>query len=352
MNSYAQLKVAQQSRAVANTHLQNDQGPIATSQLNPLGELQERANLSPEVRHVAQMKQMLNGSSHASAPSRSKENQTGMPDRLKTGIERLSNLSLDDVKVRYNSSKPSQFQAHAITQGKDIHVGPGQEHHLPHEAWHLVQQKQGRVRATTQMRGTAINTDSTLEREADVMGARASQLTEGSLGLASASVNRPSLSGNSSPQPVGQLQPWKMLLGRGAGLYASFMMYNQLRQMHATRYPDRYESEVGRLGAFQETQKGPPGTAAYAMHLPISWFHLFAGNVGSSNIGEHYKKDIPHLVHGPDTDENLEAIAKTETHDFWNRQTRFLPYLMGRAVTEQDRARILKWSRDRRKTIE
>jgi hypothetical protein len=98
-----------------------------------------------------------------------------MPARLKDGIEKLSNLSLDNVRVQYNSPKPAQFQAHAITQGKDIHVGPGQEHHLPHEAWHVVQQKQGRVQATTQMHGTAINTDPALEREADVMGAMAAR---------------------------------------------------------------------------------------------------------------------------------------------------------------------------------
>jgi len=36
-----------------------------------------------------------------------------------------------------------------------------------------VQQKQGRVNATTQMRGVSINDDESLEREADVMGARA-----------------------------------------------------------------------------------------------------------------------------------------------------------------------------------
>lgn len=34
------------------------------------------------------------------------------------------------------------------SQGTDIHIGPGQEKHLPHEAWHVVQQKQGRVKPT------------------------------------------------------------------------------------------------------------------------------------------------------------------------------------------------------------
>ncbi|MGV3609585.1 MAG: DUF4157 domain-containing protein, partial [Fluviicola sp.] len=83
----------------------------------------------------------------------------------------------DDVKVHYNSSQPASLQAHAYAQGTDIHVAPGQEKHLPHEAWHVVQQKQGRVQPTKQLKGkTNINDDAGLEKEADVMGAKAMQL--------------------------------------------------------------------------------------------------------------------------------------------------------------------------------
>ena len=98
-------------------------------------------------------------------------NRTGLPDALKSGTESLSGLSLDDVRVHPNSSKPAQFQALAYTQGSDIHVAPGQERHLPHEAWHVVQQKQGRVKPTIQMKGgVSVNDDAGLEHEADVMG--------------------------------------------------------------------------------------------------------------------------------------------------------------------------------------
>ncbi|MNY19986.1 hypothetical protein D3C86_1534450 [compost metagenome] len=56
-------------------------------------------------------------------------------------------------------------------------MAPGQEKHLPHEAWHVVQQKQGRVQPTKQLKGTTnINDDTGLEKEADVMGAKAIQL--------------------------------------------------------------------------------------------------------------------------------------------------------------------------------
>ncbi len=108
-------------------------------------------------------------------PVQKKGNDTGLPDNLKSGVESLSGLSLDAVKVHYNSAQPAQLQALAFAQGTDIHVGPGQEQHLPHEAWHIVQQMQGRVTPTAQASGAQVNDDAGLENEADVMGAKASQ---------------------------------------------------------------------------------------------------------------------------------------------------------------------------------
>jgi len=105
-----------------------------------------------------------------------RQNNTGMPDQLKDGMENLAGLSMDPVKVHYNSPKPAQLQAHAYAQGSDIHLRPGQERHLPHEAGHVVQQKQGRVRPTTAAQGMPVNDDPGLEREADMMGAAAVQM--------------------------------------------------------------------------------------------------------------------------------------------------------------------------------
>ncbi|NBP70967.1 MAG: DUF4157 domain-containing protein, partial [Cytophagia bacterium] len=78
------------------------------------------------------------GASLAPPPFQRKANKTGMPDNLKSGIENLSGIDLSDVKVHYNSSQPAQLNAHAYAQGNQIHVAPGQEKHLPHEAWHVV----------------------------------------------------------------------------------------------------------------------------------------------------------------------------------------------------------------------
>ena len=105
------------------------------------------------------------------------KNETGLPDNLKAGIESLSGFSMDSVRVHYNSSQPAQLNALAYAQGTDIHVAPGQERHLPHEAWHVVQQAQGRVKPTKQMKeGIPVNDDQGLEREADAMGEKAAQM--------------------------------------------------------------------------------------------------------------------------------------------------------------------------------
>ena len=98
----------------------------------------------------------------------------GLPNSLQKGVENLSGQSMDDVKVHYNSDKPAKLGAHAYAQGTDIHLGKGQEKHLPHEAWHVVQQKEGRVKPNVQRKEKIpINDDASLEKEADIMGSKA-----------------------------------------------------------------------------------------------------------------------------------------------------------------------------------
>jgi Domain of unknown function (DUF4157) len=145
---------------------QQDQQTIAnnspkTVQLKAVQMLVDRATTE---NHPTQLKK-----SDATAP-----NTTGLPDNLKAGVESLSGMSMDGVNVHYNSEQPAQLNALAYAQGTDIHVGPGQEQHLPHEAWHVVQQAQGRVKPTTQLKeGVPVNDDIGLEAEADAMGKKA-----------------------------------------------------------------------------------------------------------------------------------------------------------------------------------
>lgn len=125
--------------------------------------------------HEAQLQGQIGPDALTSDPVQPKTepNRTGLPDRLKAGIERLSGLSLADVRVYRNSPKPEELQALAYTQGNRIYVAPGKEDSLPHEAWHVVQQKQDRVRPRFQMKEAQINDDWGLEEEASMMGAKA-----------------------------------------------------------------------------------------------------------------------------------------------------------------------------------
>jgi hypothetical protein len=83
-----------------------------------------------------------------------------------------------DVRIHPNSSKAPEVGALAYTQGNDVHFAPGQfspntnsgRHLLGHELAHVVQQRQGRVQATTEVAGMPVNDSAALEREADVWG--------------------------------------------------------------------------------------------------------------------------------------------------------------------------------------
>lgn len=116
------------------------------------------------------------------AQAKAEEAQGGLPMQLRAGIEALSGMDMSGVRVHRNSSQPAQLNALAYAQGNDIHLGPGQEGHLPHEAWHVVQQRQGRVSKTTQAGGVDINDEPALESEADEMGKQASTAFQGDLG--------------------------------------------------------------------------------------------------------------------------------------------------------------------------
>lgn len=105
----------------------------------------------------------------------SRESVAPLPAALQADLERISGQPLGDVRVHYDSAEPDRLDALAYAQGREIHLAPGQEAHLPHEAWHVVQQKRGRVRPTLHFGEARINDDAGLEREADTMGRLASR---------------------------------------------------------------------------------------------------------------------------------------------------------------------------------
>jgi uncharacterized protein DUF4157 len=103
---------------------------------------------------------------------------TPLPERLRRALESLSGYDLDDVRVHAGSRLPALVGARALAYGSDVYLGPGAEDALAHEAWHVVQQMQGRVRATASVNGLPLNDDAALEAEADAMAAEAVRMAE------------------------------------------------------------------------------------------------------------------------------------------------------------------------------
>lgn len=140
--------------------------------------LQTSAAESPRLTPTRVLQAMASNAAGDMPSAAGASGNGNLPTGLRKGVEALSGQSMADVRVHYRSGQPEQLQALAFAQGPDIHLAPGQERHLPHEAWHVAQQKQGRVSATRQLKaGVPLNDDQTLEREADVMGARAAAWT-------------------------------------------------------------------------------------------------------------------------------------------------------------------------------
>jgi hypothetical protein len=145
-----------------------DRRPEAVAQRHAAEAVQQ----SPRV--AAQRQRLAQWSAGAAQRQTGNGATTALPEALRKGIESLSGLAMDGVRVHHDSAKPAELGALAHAQGNDIYLGPGQEQHLPHEAWHVVQQAQGRVRPTLQLKGgKAVNDDLALEQEADRMGERA-----------------------------------------------------------------------------------------------------------------------------------------------------------------------------------
>lgn len=135
-----------------------------------------------------------------------------LPKGLRWALELLSGYDMSEVRVFYASDVPAQVGARAITRGTDIHVEAGAEDTLAHEAWHVVQQMQGRVEPLVDINGMAVNDDPALEKEADAMGAMAAALS------------------------------WTTMWGRAKGALAKVRIKKPVVQRHVLVNDSRYEA--------------------------------------------------------------------------------------------------------------
>jgi len=106
----------------------------------------------------------------------------GLPPAVQAKMENAFDFKFGGVRI-HEGNQAQSMGALAYTQGADVHFAPGQydpgstrgQELIGHELAHVVQQSEGRVAATTQLKGAGLNEDSALEREADDWGAHAAR---------------------------------------------------------------------------------------------------------------------------------------------------------------------------------
>jgi hypothetical protein len=113
-NNSAQAKQAAQLQSLANAKAPS---PIQQIIANRIAQLAQ----GPQEEKLMQGKFETVQRQQNESDIKLRENKTGLPDNLKAGIESLSGLSLDHVKVHFNSAQPAQLNALAYAQGSDIH---------------------------------------------------------------------------------------------------------------------------------------------------------------------------------------------------------------------------------------
>src|SRR5262245_57402328 len=106
----------------------------------------------------------------------------GLEPRVREQMESAFGADFSNICIR-EDSEADAIGARAFTRGTDIHFAAGRYQPgtpegkalIGHELAHVVQKAQGRVRASFQAQGLAINDEPSLEDEADHLGARAAR---------------------------------------------------------------------------------------------------------------------------------------------------------------------------------
>ena len=310
----------------------------APAALDSLSRLQQLADASPQVAQLRRLQALADGHyapvaqfagdpeeeervqgkfASAQLPPQLQQapraNNTGLSDQFKSGIESLSGFSMDHVWVDYNSSQPAQLNALASAQGSDIHLAPGQGRHLPHQARHVVQQAQGPVKPTRQMkRGVAVNDEAGFECEADLIGARAMQLVGERIAQLSAGENGGQ--GERSGQTEVAMSPGTVQLRRRRQQLSPAAQAN--RQRLLDKQSRRYAAQNRQHQAEQEfhTMIGTDGLDQHK--YPLDNFAKGKESIGEAMerlpSGMRRSSSLRDIVSLPDAAHGQEDEARTE----------------------------------------
>ncbi len=139
-----------------------------------------------------------------SIPVQRKKNKN-LPEDLQAKMEYSFGQDFSNVKIQKNSQDAVNLNALAFTQGDSIHFAPGKfnpnsksgQELLGHELTHVVQQREGKVKSTSQVKGIPMNDDQRLEREANDLGKNASRGKD-------VTIHNPKLSSANIKPPISQ----------------------------------------------------------------------------------------------------------------------------------------------------
>lgn len=164
------------TRPHADAHTALQRAADASPQTHRMARLQRTVGASPQVQRLVQL-QAIADSSPRSTASLAADTARALPGNVRTKMECALGMDFSSVRI-HEGPQATAMDAIAYTQGRDVHFAPGYyrphsqsgQELLGHELAHVVQQAEGRVSATRQLKGVGLNDADHLEREADAMG--------------------------------------------------------------------------------------------------------------------------------------------------------------------------------------
>ena len=166
----------------------NDTQSLYVSHESDYGELPSNTNRSSGMQAKAspppfQLKPDSKSKAYT-AIQRKTPTSGGMPVDLLINMSQSLGADFSEVNIHRDSQSATDAGALAYTQGNDVHFAPGQydpesasgQELIGHELTHVIQQREGRVRANNEVNGMPLNDDKGLEKEADEGGMKVTQL--------------------------------------------------------------------------------------------------------------------------------------------------------------------------------
>lgn len=242
-------------------------------------------------------------------------NRTGIPSRMKLEFESRSGLSLDGVRVHYNSPHPQSLNARAYTDGQNIFLGPRQEPCLRHELGHIIQRSRRSVEPTCTVAGCPVNDSPELEREADRLAAAPGPFAGGASPLQAGCIQRLCFRGEEGSWAevarklkAGDKIDFRRSLQAAAAAWQRKELENLLRESNeedwgfpwpgeteAEEITETNETEVGEIAESSETEAGKDTELSEAAKEITDLSEAEAEEVKSLDFEKYYEGINPNL---------------------------------------------------------